>query len=101
MARPVLMRPGPDAGRDILLKSLVEGATLTPVEGEHRHVLLHAAERGGDHALRNAGGGGFGRDVLHKSVEVAAAARGKCGAGASDCKSGDGKTEAQHGERFP
>ena len=39
------MRPGADAGRDILLEGLVEGAALAAVETQHAHVLLHAAER--------------------------------------------------------
>ena len=32
---PAIDPPGPDAGRDILLKRLVEGAALAPVEGQH------------------------------------------------------------------
>jgi hypothetical protein len=68
--------PGPDAGRDILLKRLLEGAALPPVEGEHAMILLHPAKRRADHVLRDAGAGCFVRKILDEGVEIAAAAGG-------------------------
>jgi hypothetical protein len=38
---------------------------------------------------------------LHEAVEIAAAAGGERGAGASNGKKGNAKTEARHGQRFP
>ena len=40
---------GADAGRDVLLEGLAEGAALAAVEGQHRLVLAHAGEGACDH----------------------------------------------------
>src|ERR1700722_1271327 len=47
--------PGPDAGRDILLKTFVEGVALAAVEIQHRLVVADTGKRLRDHALRDAG----------------------------------------------
>jgi len=67
---------GADAGRDILLERLVEGAALAPVERQHAAILLHPAERLRDHALRNARCRGLLRHRRHEGVEIAAATGG-------------------------
>src|SRR5262245_48156126 len=50
-----------DARRYILLEGFFERAALAAVEGEHAHVLLHAAERLADDILRDAGACSLGR----------------------------------------
>src|SRR5665647_3626888 len=72
--------PGADAGRDILLETLVEGVALAAVEIQHRRVLRDASEGRAGHALRNAGRRRLRRDARHEGVEVAAAFGGEGGA---------------------
>src|SRR6266702_719696 len=73
---PAIDAAGADAGRDVLLKTLVEGVALTPVEGEHGAVLGDPAERRAGHTHRDAGSLRFRGHAGDKAVEVAAAARG-------------------------
>jgi hypothetical protein len=68
-----------------LLERFVEGVALAPVEIQNRHILRHPAQRGGDHALRNARGLGLRRHARHEGVEVAAAAGGVGGRGDNKC----------------
>ncbi len=78
--------PGADAGGDILLEGLVEGAALAAVEGQHRRILRHAGERLRNHRRRNPRRLRLRRHRRHKSVEVAAAARGVSGAWRGRCR---------------
>src|SRR5258708_14306597 len=89
---PAIDAAGPDAGRDILLERLVEGAALAPVEGEHAAILLHTAERLRNHALRDAASRGLLRDRRHKGVELAAAAGGISGSGEDEGNEKDRKS---------
>src|SRR4051795_5534155 len=89
---------GADAGRDILLEALVEGVALAPVEGEHRAVLLHTAERRVGHARRDAGGLRFRAHAGHKAVEVAAAARGLRRSAGQTGDDGDGQGIFRHSD---
>jgi hypothetical protein len=82
---PAIDAAGADASRDILLEGLVEGVALAAVEGEHAAILRHAAERGGDHALRDAGRGRLRRDARDERVEITAAARGEGGSRRGQC----------------
>ena len=77
---------GADAGGDILLEGLVEGAALAAVEGEHGGVLRDAGEGLGDHGLGDALGGGFTGDVGDEGVEIAAALGGEGGGGEEEKK---------------
>src|SRR6202011_5736180 len=81
---PAIDAPRANAGRNILLERLVEGVTLAAVETEHGRILRNPTERGGDHALRDAGGCRIRRDVLHEGVEIAAAAGGGGGGGGGE-----------------
>src|SRR4051812_16726900 len=86
---------GADAGRDILLKALVEGVALAPVESEHRAVLGDAAEGRAGHARRDAGGLRLGRHAGNKTVEVATAARGLRRSTGETNDKGGGEGESQ------
>src|SRR4029077_5921694 len=53
---PAIDAAGTDAGRDILLKTLVEGVALAAIEGERGRILREPREGLGDDRLRDAGG---------------------------------------------
>ena len=99
------MRPGPTRVETYCLKVLARGAALAAVENAHGHVLLHAAERRTDHVCRDAGALRLRRYVLDEAAEVAAAAGGKRGSGASegreDRSEAKGETRERHGEMVP
>src|SRR3954466_14019657 len=89
---------GADAGRNILLKTLVEGVALAPVEGEHRAILLHTAERRTGHARRDAGSLRFRGHAGDKAIEVAAAARGLRRSAGQTGDEGDGQGVFRHSD---
>jgi len=89
---------GADAGGDVLLEGLVEGAALAAVEGEHRLILGDAAERLRDHARRNAGALRFARKIINEAVEITAALGGGSGGGGKGNggeRSGENGSEAE------
>ena len=75
---------GPDAGRNILLEGLPEGAVLAAVERQHGRILLHAAERRAHHVRRDAGRLRLRRHARDEAAEIAAAAGGQRGRRAAD-----------------
>src|SRR3954468_20612019 len=89
---------GADAGRDILLKTLVEGVALAPVEGEHRAILLHTAERRTGHARRDAASLRLRGHAGNKAIEVAAAARGLRRSAGQTGDEGDGQGVFRHSD---
>ena len=88
--------PGADAGGDILLERLVEGAALAPIEGEHRRILRDAGKGLTDHGLRDAGRCRLLRHRHHEGVEIAAAAGGVGRGGADDGADKNGPTNDAH-----
>src|SRR3954454_6209552 len=89
---------GADPGRDVLLKALVEGVALASVEGEHRAILLHTAERRAGHARRDAGSLRFRGHAGDKAIEVAAAARGLRRSAGQTGDEGDGQGVFRHSD---
>ena len=93
---PAIDAAGAYAGRDILLERLVEGAALAPVEGEHPPILLHPAERGGDHVRRYTRRPRIRRNPRNEAVEIAAAAGGVGGGSEEERGEEDGEAEGEH-----
>jgi hypothetical protein len=91
---------GADAGGDVLLEALAEGAALAAVERQHRGVGGDAGERGRDHLAGDALGLRVARHRGEEGVEVAAALRGARGRRGGEQENEGGEETRHHAGAF-